>query len=103
MLTGPSSGFRSVDLALSPHAGRGTPCPPDHGAPLQIERLAVRRGAGGEQREVGLRQRRAGIAETVGDRIAAIAAEILERYLDAGRGLPALVFGEIDEARSEEH
>ena len=46
--------------------------------PIKIERLGCSAPAPTvEQRAVGLRQRRAGIAEAVGDRIAAVAAEIL--------------------------
>ena len=37
--------------------------------------------------------------EAVRDRDAAVAAEGLLVHLDAGRRLPALVFGEVDEAR----
>src|SRR5438128_323635 len=69
-----------------------------------VERLALgRRLAVLEQRAVGLRQRRAGIAEAVDDRIAAVAAEIPQRHLDAGRRLPALVLGEVEHARDLHH
>src|SRR5262245_17231963 len=51
-----------------------------------------------DQRAVGLRQRCPGVAETVDDRVAAVAAEILQRHLDAGRRLPALVLGEVEHA-----
>src|SRR6187402_2000916 len=37
------------------------------------------------------------VAEGVGDRIAAVAAEIARAELDPGRGLPALVFGDIEQ------
>ena len=37
------------------------------------------------------------VAEPVGDGIAAVAAEILLRYLDAGRRLAALVLGDIEQ------
>src|SRR5262245_33813063 len=50
------------------------------------------------QRVVGLGQGRAGIAEAVDDGIAAVAAEILQRHLDAGRRLPALILGDIEHA-----
>src|SRR5207244_9138715 len=69
-----------------------------------VERLALgRRLAVLEQRAVGLRQRRAGIAEAVDDRIATVAAEIPQRHLDAGRRLPALVLGEVEHARDLHH
>src|SRR2546430_13068203 len=45
------------------------------------------------QRAVGLGQRCAGIAEAVDDGVAAVAAEIPQRHLDAGGRLPALVLG----------
>src|SRR5215472_16821546 len=47
---------------------------------------------------VRLPQRRTGIAEAVDDRVAAVAAEILQRHLDAGRRLPALVLGKMQHA-----
>src|SRR5262249_25482013 len=47
---------------------------------------------------VGLRQRRAGIAEAVDNRVAAVAPEILQRHLDPGRRLPALVLGKMQHA-----
>src|SRR5262249_31432092 len=47
---------------------------------------------------VGLRQRRAGIAEAVDDGVSAVAAEILQRHLDPRRRLPALVFGKMQYA-----
>jgi hypothetical protein len=47
---------------------------------------------------VGLGQRFAGFAKAVGDGIAAVAAEILLRHLDAGRRLPPLVFGDVEQA-----
>src|SRR5499433_3358413 len=63
----------------------------------EIVRFALR-GRVLHQRVVGLGQRRAGIAEAVDDGVAAVAAEILERHLDAGRRLPALILGEIEHA-----
>src|SRR5215475_4483058 len=56
------------------------------------------RGRVFHQRVVGLGQRRARVAEAVDDGVAAVAAEVLQRYLDAGRRLPALVLGEIEHA-----
>jgi hypothetical protein len=47
--------------------------------------------------------RLAGIAESVHDRIAPVAAEILQCHLDAGRRLPALVFGEVEHAFDLRH
>jgi len=44
-------------------------------------------------------QRLSGIAKLVDDRIAAVAAEILPRDLHAGRGLSALVFSDVEQAR----
>src|SRR3546814_3772024 len=41
--------------------------------------------------------------KTVGDRIAAVAAEVAGRQLDPRRRLAALIFGEHQQARSEEH
>ena len=70
---------------------------------LEIERFGLARRAGLEQRAVRLRHRRAGVAEAVDDRITAVAAEILQRHLDAGRRLPALVFGEIEQPPDLEH
>ena len=39
-----------------------------------------------------------GIAKAIGDRIAPVPAEILQRHLDARGRLPALVFGKMDHA-----
>src|SRR6266487_6132122 len=50
------------------------------------------------QRAVGLGQRCAGIAEAVDNGVAAVAAEIPQRHLDAGGRLPALVLGEMQHA-----
>ena len=52
---------------------------------------------------VGLRQRLAVVAKTVGDGIAAVAAKVLFGHLDAGRGLPALVFGDVEQAVDPRH
>src|SRR5207244_1434947 len=52
----------------------------------EIDRLVARhRLPSAQQRAVGLRQRGAGIAEAIDDRIATVAAEVLERDLDARR------------------
>src|SRR2546426_10272120 len=50
------------------------------------------------QRAVGLGQRCAGIAEAVDDGVAAVAAEIPQRHLDAGGRLPALLLGKVQPA-----
>src|SRR5262249_12509209 len=63
----------------------------------QIIRFARRRRVL-PQGGIGLRERRAGIAEAVDDGVAAVAAEVLQRHLDAGRRLPALILGEIEHA-----
>src|SRR5215467_14451313 len=52
---------------------------------LEIECFALGRRLVRQECAVGLGQRRAGIAEAVHDRIAAVAAEILERHLDPRR------------------
>src|SRR3954452_7582251 len=52
---------------------------------------------------VRLRQRGPGIAEFVHDRIAAVAAEIAQRDLDAWRGLAPLVFGQVEHAVDAQH
>src|SRR3974390_1366035 len=49
-----------------------------------------------DQRNIGRRQRCARVAEAVGDWITAVAAEILQRYLHAGRRLTSLVFGDVE-------
>src|SRR6516165_4933234 len=64
-----------------------------HGPGLEIERVAVAGSALRQERGIRLRQRCACIAEAIGDRVAAVAAEILERHLDPGSGLAALVLG----------
>ena len=69
---------------------------------LKIKRFGLHRLAG-DERYIGLRDGCAGIAEAIDDRITAVAAEIAERYLHAGRGLPALVFGEIEHALDPQH
>ena len=51
----------------------------------------------------GCGQRLAGIAKFIGDRIAAVAPEIPARHLDAGRGLPALVFGDVEQTIDPRH
>src|SRR5437867_2053142 len=63
---------------------------------LSLER--VRRGAAGarDQLLVGRGKRLAIVAEAVGDGIAAVAAKVLFRHLDARRRLPALVFGNVE-------
>src|SRR5215510_7615342 len=68
----------------------------------KIEGLALCRRSL-EQRAVRSGERRAGIAEAVDDRIAAVAAEILQRHLDPGRRLPALVFGQMEHALDFHH
>src|SRR5262245_46326749 len=68
----------------------------------EIERFALGRRVL-RQRAVGLGQLRAGIAETVDDGIAAIAAEILQRHLDPGSCLPALVLGKMQHALDLHH
>ena len=75
----------------------GSPLSRDDGFESKVERFAFR-PCERAHRFVGLRQRRAGIAEAVDDRIAPVAAEILQRHLHARRRLPALVFGEIEHA-----
>src|SRR5512132_1487056 len=50
------------------------------------------------QAAVGLGQWRAGIAEAVDDGVAAVAAEIPQRHLDAGGRLPTLVLGKLQHA-----
>ena len=61
------------------------------------------RPARAHQLLVGLGQRLAGVAEAVGDRIAAVAAEIPRRDLHARRRLPALVFGEVEQPLDPRH
>src|SRR5882672_10223201 len=56
-----------------------------------------------DQRLVRLRQRRAGIAEAVGDGIAAVAPEIAGSDLDAGRRLPPLVLGDVEQMIDPRH
>src|SRR6516165_5577297 len=63
----------------------------------EIVRFALR-GRVLHQRVVGLRQRRSGIAEAVDDGVAAVTTEVLQRHLDPGRRLPALILGEIEHA-----
>ena len=55
------------------------------------------------RREIGRSRLRAGIAKTVRNRIAPVAAEIPERHLDARRRLPPLVFGDIEHALDLHH
>src|SRR3954465_1454420 len=68
----------------------------------EIVCIALRRDVP-QQRTIGRRQRLAGIAEAVHDRITPGAAENLYRPLDAGRRLPALVFGEVEHAFDLRH
>src|SRR5712671_3373118 len=70
---------------------------------LKVESFGLARRAGLEQGAVRFRQWRAAVAEAIDDRIAAVAAEIPQRHLDAGRRLPPLVFGEIEQAPDLEH
>src|SRR6185436_12138347 len=72
------------------------------GVRSEIVCIALRRDVP-HQRTIGRRQRLAGIAEAVHDRIAPVAAKILQRHLDAGRRLPALVFGEVEHAFDLRH
>src|SRR5262249_6896434 len=91
--------MRLADAAGGLRAFRANPpygCP--FAAKSKIECFAPGGRGGRDHAVVGLRQRRAGVAEAVDDRIAAVAAEILERDLDAGRRLPALVFGKVEHA-----
>src|SRR5262245_43343810 len=74
-----------------------SPAAEERGERSEIVRFALR-GRVLYQRLVGLGQGRAGIAEAVDDGIAAVAAEILQRHLDAGRRLPALILGDIEHA-----
>ncbi len=90
------------DRSDQAHSAHGRPDLPAGALDLKIERFAFGRLAG-DQRDVRRRQRRAGIAEAVGDRIAAVAAEILQRHLDARRRLPALVFGDVEHALDAHH
>src|SRR5947207_13404698 len=62
---------------------------------LKIHHLVPRRHRPGDERIVRLRRRRSGIAKLVDDRIAAVAAETLQRHLHAWRRRAALVFGGI--------
>src|SRR5215813_6424752 len=91
------------NLALRWWARRCAPLPTPTrsglGGVSEIERVARRRPLPAfDQGAVGLGQRLPGVAEAVDDRIAAVATEILERDLDAGRRLPALVLGEVEHA-----
>src|SRR5262245_59956021 len=63
----------------------------------EIEGFALRRRIL-HQSTVGRGQWRTGIAEAVDDGVAAVAAEIPQRHLDAGGRLPALVLGKIQHA-----
>ena len=64
-----------------------------------LPRLAARvLGAEGvvHRAALGLGKHGPGIAKAVGDRIAPVAAEILQCHFDTRGRLPALVFGEVD-------
>ena len=95
---------RAVAMAMraSPPLDAGLPAPPMSGARgTRPERQTSGRRPSApvraQQRLVRLRGDLALIAEAVDDRIAAVAAEILAGHLHAGRGLAALVFGEVEQ------
>ena len=65
---------------------------------LAVECFGRRASGTRDQLFVGFGQRLAGIAKAVGDGIAAVAAEIAARHLDARCRLPPLVFGNVEQA-----
>src|SRR5262249_57765285 len=88
--------MRLADAAGGLRAFRANP---PYGCPIaaksKIECFAPGGRGGRDHAVVGLRQRRAGIAEAVDDRIAAGAAENFLGGLYAGRRPPALLFGAV--------
>ena len=92
----PSPIKRSVRAVGPTFARRALAC--SRSTAHQSKRFASSPAAGRPATSVRRRQRRAGIAEAVGDRIAAVAAEVLQRHLHARRRLPALVFGDVEQA-----
>src|SRR6185437_1599455 len=69
---------------------------------LEIKRFGLCRLAG-DQRYLRRMQRRAGVAEAVGDRITTVAAKIFQRHLHARCGLPAFIFGDVEHAFDARH
>src|SRR5262249_6445682 len=69
---------------------------------LKVKRLALRRRFGAQCR-IRLRWRRSGIAESIDDGIAAIAAKVLERHLDTRGRLAALVLGDVQQTLDTHH
>src|SRR5262249_44521879 len=95
-----SAGYDDSPQGPDPHCG---PDVPACALSLQIKRLVVRAWPPRQQRTIGLPPRVSRIAEAVGDRIAAVAAEVLQRHLHPRRGLAALVFGEVEHALDLHH
>src|SRR3984885_2535022 len=64
---------------------------------LALKRLARSAPRTDNERVVALRQWPPVVAKPVGDGVAAIAPEIAARHFDSGRGLPPLVFGNVEQ------